>query len=167
MELLGYTKWDQLSIGVGDSALWRNPGMRKSSGKTGSINQFLLRMNACFVKSMTNMLVFSQASSHCDIVLNWVAVSPYLCQHSLRETGLHEDLYDLRSINKAVVVGVCFLEDVIISLPIGHRYHPVHCWLEWAKKNAVFVTLDEGEKICLNLECIIFLLQVIFIYKTG
>lgn len=79
--------------------------------------------------------------------LNWAVVSPYLGQHSLGETGLHEDLYDLSSINKAVIVGVSFLEDLIISLSVSHRYHPVHHWLEWTKYN-IHVILDEGDNIC-------------------
>lgn len=62
--------------------------------------------------------------------LNRAVGSPYLGQHSLGETGQHEDLYDLSSINKAVTVCVRFLEDLIISLSVSHRYYPVHRWLE-------------------------------------
>lgn len=69
-------------------------------------------------------------------------VSPYLCQHSLGETGHHEDLYDLSSINEAIVVRVCFLEDVIVSLPVSHRYHPVNRWLESTKDNMYVILVD-------------------------
>lgn len=79
--------------------------------------------------------------------LKWAVVSPYLCQHSLGETGLHEDLYDLSSIHKAVVVAVSFLEDLIVSLPVSQRYHPVHRWLEWTK-DEIYVILDEWDNIC-------------------
>lgn len=57
-------------------------------------------------------------------------VLPNLCQHSLGETGLHENLYNLSSINEAVTVAVCFLEDLIISLPVSNLYHPAHRQLE-------------------------------------
>lgn len=60
-------------------------------------------------------------------------VSPYLCQHCLGETGLHEDLYHFGAGDKAVIVGVCLLENFIIFLPVSHRYHPVHHGLERTK----------------------------------
>lgn len=60
----------------------------------------------------------------------WVAASPYLSQHRLGETGLHEDLYDLGAIHEAVTVRVCLLEEFIVPFPVGSRNHPIHCRLQ-------------------------------------
>lgn len=60
---------------------------------------------------------------------------------------MHEDLYDLSSSNETIIVGVCILEDLVISLPVSQRYHPVDHWLELTKNN-IYEMLDEGENIC-------------------
>lgn len=65
--------------------------------------------------------------------MNRVAVSPYLCQHCLGERGLHKDLYDLAACDEAVIVFVRCLENIVVFLSVGHRYHPVHRWLEGTK----------------------------------
>lgn len=71
---------------------------------------------------------------------------------------MHEDLYDLSSINEAVIISVCFLEDVIISLPVSQGYHPVHRWLEWTK-DLIYGIFDEQDNIWWNLESNIFKLK--------
>lgn len=55
-----------------------------------------------------------------------VVASPYLSQHCLGETGLHEDLYDLGAIHKAVTIRVCLLKQFIEPFPVGNRNHPIH-----------------------------------------
>lgn len=68
-------------------------------------------------------------TTHIQLIIQHVD-SPYLRQHCLGETGMHEDLYDLSATDEAVIVCVRLPEHFIISLPVSHRYHPVHHWLE-------------------------------------
>ena len=61
-----------------------------------------------------------------SLPLHFSQASPYLGQHGLGQAGQHEDLYDLRTGDKAVHVCVRFEEKVVVAPPVCQWDHPVH-----------------------------------------